>query len=112
MIGALAGDYIAELVLHIISKVRRVGNVYSPLRGRNFQFARFRCLRVSLTNHARLRHRFQHLIAPRARSLLIVIWIVAIRAANQAGKKRGLFEIQRRNIFVEVRARCFSKSVY
>ena len=111
MIGALSRDHIAELILRIVGKVRRVRNVYAAFGRRQRQLDTFGLSGLVRRDRAGFGHRFQNLVAARPRGVEIVIRIVAIRTANQAGEKRRFRQSQSRHVFVEIRARRFAKTV-
>src|SRR5262249_47274062 len=89
MICALSTDQIAELVLYVISEIRGVRDVDASLRRSDFQIRSFRFPCLFLIDGSGFGHRLEYLIAPRLRSVQVVIRIVAIWTTNQARKKSG-----------------------
>ena len=111
MIRALSADQITELVLHVVGKVWRVGNINPALCGRQLQFVGFGLSGLIFRNRSGLGHRLEHLIAARARCLEIMERIVAIRTANQTSQKGRFGQGQVRYIFVEVSVGSFAETV-
>ncbi len=71
----------------------------------------FRGFRLVGSDCAGFDHRVEHLIASCSRRIDLRVRIVAIRAANQARKKRRLRECQVRNVLIEISTRGLTETV-
>ena len=104
-------DDLRQFLDHVLRKIRHSLKVFSVCD--LFQLDRRRTTLVELLPRdlADLEHRFQHLISTFDNLFRSFVWIVAVRAANDAGNERGIGQCQLRHILAEIGVRSLAYAI-